>query len=116
MKKAENYLDKIPVRNEKFKWTKDVEGKVTLEVPNKGVFHFLAQKLLKKPPVTYVHLDGTGSFVWPLIDGETDVYALGQKVEAHFGEAAQPLYERLVKYFGILESYGFIGWKKSDTK
>lgn len=111
MKKSINYLDKVPERNEKYKWSKGDDGIVTIEVPNKGVFHFLAQKLLKKPPVTYVHLDKTGSFVWPVINGEDNVHTLGQKLEAEFGEEAHPLYERLVKYFQILESYGLIVWK-----
>ena len=52
-----------------------------------------------------------GSFVWPLIDGEKDIVALGKLVEEHFGEKANPLYERLAKYFQILDSYGFIEWK-----
>ncbi len=112
MKKQTNYLDKVPAKNEKYNWTKDEEGVVTLEVQNKGIFHFIAQKLLKKPPVTYVHLDAFGSFVWLTIDGKTDIYTLGQKVETQFGEKAQPLYERLVEYFRILESYGFILWEK----
>lgn len=112
MKQSTNYLDKVPARNEKYNWTQDDAGIVTLEVPNKGVFHFLAQKLFRKPPVTYVHLDELGSFVWPLLDGERDVHALGKKVDEAFGEKAQPLYQRLVKYFQILESYGFIVWKQ----
>lgn len=114
MKKTANYLDRIPARSEKYVWSKNETGIVTIEVPNKGVFHFLAQKLLKKPPVTYVHLDETGSFVWPLLDGVQDVHSLGQMVDAAFGEKAHPLYERLVKYFQILESYGFITWKKDE--
>lgn len=112
MKKTTNYLDKIPVRNQSINWTVDEEGIVTLNIENKGIFNFLAQKLLKKPPVTYVHLDKNGSFVWPLIDGETDIHALGEKVYEHFGEDAQPLYERLVKFFQILDSYKFISWNK----
>jgi len=47
-----------------------------------------------------------------LLDGEQDIHQLGQKVDAQFGEAAQPLYERLVKYFQILESYNFIKWRE----
>ncbi len=112
MKKEVNYLDKIPARNEVFNWSADDEGIVTLEVPNKGVFHFLAQKILKKPPITYVHLDNLGSFIWPLMDGTLNVHALGEKVDAQFGEGAHPLYERLIKYFQILESYKFIVWKE----
>ncbi len=112
MKKTTNYLDKIPVRNEAIKWTADENGIVTLNIENKGLFNFLAQKLLKKPRVSYVHLDENGSFVWPLIDGKTDIHALGEKVYEHFGEDAQPLYERLVKFFQILYSYKFISWNK----
>jgi len=31
-------------------------------------------------------------------------------LEEEFGEKAYPLYERIAKYFQILESYGFITW------
>ena len=112
MKKTKNYLDKIPVRNEAIKWTTDEDGIVTLHIENKGIFNFIAQKLLKKPRISYVHLDKNGSFIWPLIDGETDIHKLGEKVFEHFGEEAQPLYERLAKFFRILDSYKFIGWNK----
>ncbi|MBE7031227.1 MAG: PqqD family protein [Ruminococcaceae bacterium] len=110
----QNFLAKIPVRNEKIAWTTDGEGLVTLEIENKGVFNRIAQKLLKKPPVTYVHLDQTGSFVWPLIDGKTDITTLAAQVDARFGEEAHPLYERLIKYFQILESYHFITWNDEN--
>ena len=33
-------------------------------------------------------------------------------VESEYGEDANPLYERLAKYFQILDSYGFVHWKK----
>ena len=112
MKKVkENYLDKIPQRNETFSWYKDENGTVTIEVENKGIFNRIAQKLLKKPKVTKVHLDENGSFIWPLLDGDLTVSEIGEKVGEHFGEKANPLYERLIKYLGILESYSFIKWK-----
>jgi hypothetical protein len=112
MKKNTNYLEKIPTRSEKIKWSSDELGIVTLEIENKGLFNRIAQKLFKKPRVSYVHLDENGSFAWTLIDGSSDVYAIGQKVEEHFGEKSHPLYERLVKFFQILESYDFINWKQ----
>ena len=111
MKKTTNYLEKIPVRNQAIKWTTDEDGIVTLQVENKGIFNFLAQKLLKKPRISYVHLDKNGSFVWPLIDGKTNIIHLGEKVFEHFGDEANPLYERLAKFFQILESYKFISMK-----
>lgn len=107
-KQSGNFLDKKPSRKDGIDWTTDKDGIVTLEINNKGFFNFLAQKLFKKPKISYIHLDEMGSFVWPLIDGEKDITELGKMVDEHFGEKAQPLYERLAKYFMILESYGFI--------
>ena len=108
----ENYLERKPARSPEIGWTTDEEGKVTLEIENKGVFNRIAQKLLKKPKISYIHLDEMGSFVWPVIDGEKDILELGKAVDSHFGEKAHPLYERLAKYFQILDSYGFIIWSK----
>ncbi len=110
-KKAENYLERIPCRNEGLRWSVQDE-KVTLEIDNKGIFNKIAQKLLKKPKVSYVHLDEMGSFIWPVLDGEKSILDIGELVKEEFGEKANPLYERLAKYFGILESYGFVEWKK----
>ena len=106
-----NYLERIPVHPENIPWKTDENGIVTLEIENKGAMNRIAQKLFKKPKVSYIHLDKTGSFVWPLIDGKKSITELGKDVDAHFGEKAHPLYERLVKYFEILKSYSFITFK-----
>lgn len=111
-KNQENYLEKCPMHPDWLKWSTDEEGKVTLDIENKGVFNKIAQKLLKKPKVSHVHLDEIGSFVWSLIDGEKTIMDFGEPLEEYFGEKAQPTYERLAKYFRILESYGFIEWKE----
>lgn len=50
----------------------------------------------------------TGGFIWPLIDGEKSIYDIAQLVKEQFGEKADPLYPRVVKYFQILESYDFV--------
>ncbi len=112
--KSENYLERRPMRQERIAWSADEEGIVTLDIENTGFFNRLAQKLFKKPKVSHVHLDKMGSFVWPLIDGEKDIIALGELVKEHFGDEAEPLYERLCKYFQILESYSFIQWKEKE--
>ena len=105
---SENYLERIPKRNESIKWAIDENSRVTLEVENKGFFNKIAQKFFKKPKVSYVHLDENGSFLWQQIDGEKSILDLGALVKDEFGEKAEPLYERLCKYFQILESYDFI--------
>ena len=110
-KQTDNYLELKPKRNEKFSWSVDNE-QVTLEIENKGVWNTIFQKFLKKPRTSFVHLDEIGSFVWPLLDGEKTILEIGQAVEDHFGDKANPLYERLVKYFKILESYHFIYFNK----
>ncbi len=107
----ENYLENIAKHAENIKWSTDENGIVTIEIENKGVFNKIAQRLFKKPKISYIHLDETGSFVWPLIDGEKNIIELGRYVEEKFGEKANPLYERLSKYFQILESYKFIYFK-----
>lgn len=114
-KKQENYLEKIPARPQTVNWNVDENDIVTLEIENKGAMNRLAQKLLKKPKISYIHLDELGSFVWTVMDGESDIVALGEKVEARFGDDANPLYERLAQYFQILDSYGFVEWKVSDN-
>ncbi|MBQ7838047.1 MAG: PqqD family protein [Clostridia bacterium] len=105
-----NYLEKIPVHPEGIPWKTDENGIVTLEIESKGAMNRIAQKLFKKPRVSYIHLDKTGSFVWPLIDGKKTITELGKEVDAHFGEEAHPLYERLATFFNILDSYKFISW------
>ena len=104
----QNYLERVPKRNQAINWKADDKGIITLEIENTGVMNRICQKLFKKPKISYIHLDETGSFVWPLIDGKRDITELGKMVDEHFGEKAHPLYERLAKYFMILESYGFI--------
>ncbi len=111
-KKNENYLERIPIRPDKIKWSADEAGIVTLDIENTGVFNRVAQKLFKKPKVSHVHLDKMGSFVWPLLDGDKDIVAIGVLVKEYFGEEAEPLYERLAKYFQVLDSYSFVEWKE----
>lgn len=104
---SQNYLERKPIRIIE-NWSTDENGIVTLEKENKGIFNKIAQVLLKKPKISFIHLDEMGSFIWPLLDGKTDIIELGEKVKEHFGEKAEPLYERLAKYIQILESYNFI--------
>ncbi len=107
-----NYLEKIPSLPTELGWKQDGEGKVTLEIENKGWANKLAQKLFKRPKFSFVHLDEFGSFVWLQIDSSSDITAIGEKVKEHFGENAEPLYPRLAKFFQILDSYGFVNWIK----
>lgn len=116
LKIERNYLEGTPGRNPSIRFSIGEDGVITLEIDNKGLMNRIAQKLFKKPKISYVHLDEMGSFVWPLIDGETDILRIGELVKEHFGDKAEPLYERLAKYFKILESYGFVHFDPNPKK
>ena len=105
--KEQNFLDLCPIHSPDIEWTQ-TDGKVTLEIKNTGFFNRLAQRFFNKPAISYIHLDELGSFVWPLIDGKKDIFTLGKCVKEHFGDEAEPLYERLIKFFQILKSYNFV--------
>ena len=109
--KDEIYLERKPICKNGLNWSKDENGNVTLEMENKGIANKIMQKLIKKPKTSYIHLDEMGSFIWPLMDGEKDILEIGKFVEEHFGEKANPLYERLSQYFKTLEKYNFIEYK-----
>ena len=108
----QNYLEFKPSRNPSIAWSANEDGVITLEIENTGWANRLAQKLFKKPKISYVHLDEMGSFVWPLIDGERSILDIAPLVAEHFGEKANPLCERLAKFFQILESYHFVSVNK----
>ncbi len=109
MKKTKkNYLEYIPKRAEGLGFTAGEDGLVTLEVENKGVINRLFQLILKKPKVSYIHLDELGSFIWCRIDGESTVLEIAETVKSAFGDKAEPLYERLVKFFEILKNNKYI--------
>lgn len=107
----ENYLDKIPQHKDGLCWSVDENSGVILEIENKGIANRLAQRLLKKPKLSFIHLDEMGSFIWAKIDGKKNVFHIGKEVKAYFGDKAEPLYERLAEYFRALERYGFVEFR-----
>ena len=111
-KLEENYLERIPLINDKYSYKQEEDGKISIIIYNRGFFNRIAQKLFKKPKVSYVHLDENGSFIWKHINGVNSVGTIADFVRSEFGEKSEPLYERLIKYTEILASYGFIIWKE----
>lgn len=112
----ENYLERIPKRPEGLGFSISEDGLVVLEIENKGVFNRIAQKVFRKPKVSYIHLDEMGSFNFQTMDGRMNLMEIGKLVEEKFGKEANPLYERLAQYFQILDSYGFVAWVNETQK
>lgn len=100
-----NYLDNIPVQNASYR---NEEGETILLAENKGIIY----RILRRPKVSYIHLDSLGSYVWQLIDGEKSVADIGVPVKDRFGDVCEPLYPRLTAFIKILEQNNFIKLKK----
>ena len=107
-----NYLDFVPMISQQIRYEDSKDGEVTILKDNKGAFNRIAQLLFRKPKVSQIHLDEMGNFIWPLINGKNSVYDISVYVKDHFGDKAEPLYNRLVQYIKTLEAYGFIEIKK----
>ena len=107
-KESSNYLDFIPKHNPNVKFEIDSKNQVTILKENRGPFNFMAQLLLRKPKVSQIHLDEMGNFIWPLIDGKRTIMDISVLVKDHFGDKAEPLYNRLVAYMKMLDGYKFI--------
>ena len=109
---TKNYLDYIPVKNPDMPWRQSDSGIVTVTVTNTGFYNWIAQKFFHRPRQSYIDLDQYGSFVWLLIDGERSVFDISGEVGLQFGKKADPLLDRLVKFFEILKGHGFSSWKE----
>lgn len=114
-KRDRNYLEQVPGRNPDFAWKEDEKGFVTVDMIHRGLFDKLAQTLFVTPKVSHIHLDAFGSFVWKQIDGERDLVEIGRLVKEEFGDKAEPLYERLAKFFDTLENSHFISFEKRSA-
>ncbi|MET3546191.1 hypothetical protein ABID47_002807 [Paenibacillus favisporus] len=97
-----NLLDLVPVLHSKVKWKK-TEGIVTLSVPREGWLACQSVKWLKQPAVVQIRLDALGSEVAACCDGSHSVADIAGKLHARFGEQAEPLLPRLVKFIELLE-------------
>lgn len=105
-------MDFIPVCNPAYTWDADKKGTVTVHMVNKGFYNWIAQKFFKRPRVSHISLDEYGSYVWQQMDGRRNVYEISKLVSSQFGEKAEPVVPRLVKYIQILYQNKFIGYVK----
>ncbi len=107
MTNQENFLDYVYKINDDLTWTSNESGEVVIEMENKGFTNRIAQKFFKKPKVSYITLEGMGSFIFTCIDGNKTVFEIGKLLSDKYGEEAEPLYERLSVYMKRLEQLGF---------
>ena len=106
--KNKDYFEKYPFLNKNISYD-SINGELCIE--NKGIYNFIVQKLFKKPRFSHIQLDELGNHVFSLIDGKNTLYDIGKSMKDKFGNKAEPVNERLIFYFKVLENYGFIEWK-----
>ena len=114
--KEENYLDYIPKHNVLFPYAVKENGRVEVKVTNRGLFNRIAQFFFRRPKYSFIELDEFGSFVWQQIDGQRTIYDICMLIKDRFGEAAEPLFERAVKFFQILRSNSFIVYENKKQR
>ena len=115
-KKKDNYLDYIPKHNSLYEFSHNQNGRIEIKVQNKGLFNRIAQLLFKRPKFSNIELDEFGSFVWKSIDGKSSIYEIGIHIKEHFGEKAEPLYERLAHFIKTLHNNEFIVYANKINK
>ncbi|WP_148882992.1 PqqD family protein [Thermococcus aciditolerans] len=107
----EEYMNLVPVRNEKIE-LKKIEGRYYLLIPMDSKLDFLARRL--HGDYRRIELDEMGAYTWELCDGKRTVKEIGKALKARFGEDAEPLYERLVTFLFELAKRYLIEFKRTD--
>ena len=70
----------------------------------------------EKPRYSFIKLDEYGSCVWKQIDGKKTIYEIGKILEKEHKKAGVQLYERLAKYFKILETNKYVVFVNEEDK
>lgn len=112
-KKRENLLQMKPVLKERYRLEPlgREDGGIPLYqilVPRDSWLERLSVRYLKQPAELKVKLDRLGSFVLCRCQGKRTVEELADLLSETFGEEADPVLPRLVKYLQIMEANGWI--------
>lgn len=70
----------------------------------------MSVKFLRQPSVRRIKLDENGEFVIRQMLMQKTVTDIAGEITAHFGEEAEPVLPRLVKFLEILEQQEWIYW------
>lgn len=111
MAKSQNALDMIPIRRPHVKW--DHEGNlIKLKIYRNHWYDKILHRVFKTPLEITIDLDEIGSTVWQLIDGETTIRQIGEKLQEQMGEMVEPTYARLSMFMRYLYNADLIYYRK----
>ncbi len=57
-------------------------------------------------------MDVLGSFVWKQLDGKKNIFEVGKLVKEEFGDRAEPVYGRLIKFVEIMRDNKYVVLKE----
>ncbi len=63
----------------------------------------LLERWLRVPPTVRVELDDFGAAAWKAMRGGVPVRQVGEELRREFGDAAEPLWERLAEFIALAE-------------
>lgn len=109
-KQPENLLQLRPVLKDGLK-VSHIDDHDYLIIPRVNFLERLSVRYFKQPSERKIRLDENGSFVIKHLDGKHSVAMIADEIEDHFGEEAEPILERLVKFLQILENHEWIHYK-----
>ena len=83
-----------------------------------GIIYFHDSEYFVQPICrnSFIKLDEYGSCVWKQIDGKKTIYEIGKILEKEHKKAGVQLYERLAKYFKILETNKYVVFVNEEDK
>jgi len=102
---SENLLELVPKQT--VQWVEE-DGRIVLLKP-KTRFEFIRKRMTKRD--YRIKLDDYGSLVWKNIDGTKSVEEIGKILRDSFGDAVEPVYDRLGEFLSIMEENGLIKLK-----
>lgn len=105
---APNYMDTIFFPNPDRPWHRGKDGKVVIDMENKGLHHRIAQKIWHKPKVSHISLDSYGTALWEQLDGKHTVYDIVMAMKEQFPGEEDRMLDRVVTFLGTLQNNRFI--------
>jgi hypothetical protein len=106
--KSKNFLDMVPIKNEKLKTEITDKGLVQIIIPRDGLMDRLVRLFLKTPDVMRIDFDAIGTCVWNAIDSKRNMQEIGDILKKEFGDEIEPIYERLGSHMNVLKNNKFI--------
>ena len=107
-KKDKNILDLIPHIPEHIEIIRNDDGSNQLKINRISTLEKFFTRYFKVRSFQIIELDEMGSVVMNAIDGKRTVNDIAMVVKNHFGDAAEPLYERLILFFKALHRNKFV--------